>query len=188
MIISSQLCVLLVCVHCTSTWHTQVLQANPSSLNSGSTTQQPASLLGSVPTKEYHWMYAHWYSLSSCKNEKEQENLSYLKSAGTTDIGFDVYKDTILVHRALSLRWCCLNVFTMYASNATNITWGIKCCNIWIEDMDFAFDDKVHTLHHIGRWYHKIQVKLIKEISLKEDQEIFSFNKYLSLIKSPTFF
>jgi len=76
----------------------------------------------------------------------------------------------------------------MHASDATDITWGIKCCDSCIEDVDFTIDDRVHGFHHISRWYHQIRVKLIKEESLNEDWEFGLFEETWSLIESPSFF
>lgn len=67
--------------------------------------------------------------LAVMRKGEEQEDSSYLESAGTIGIRFGVDKDTIMAWRAISPRWCCSNVFAMHARDTTDIAWGVKCCD-----------------------------------------------------------
>ena len=64
---------------------------------------------------------------------KEKEDTHYFKPTNTFNFGIWVDQNSVVVCLAFPPWWCCSDMFTPHAGNATDITQGVKSCNSWVK-------------------------------------------------------
>lgn len=89
---------------------------------------------------------------------KEKKDARYFKPTNTFNLGIWVDQNGIVARLASSPRWYGSYMFTPHASNTTDITRGVECCNGWVKYMNPSINSGTCFL-----WWCIIRMKLFIE-------------------------
>ena len=71
---------------------------------------------------------------------KEKKDVHYFKPMNTCNLGIWVDQNSVIMCMAFPPWWCCSYMLAPHASYATDIAWGIKCWNSWVENVNSSLD------------------------------------------------
>ena len=71
---------------------------------------------------------------------KEKKDTRYYKPTNTFNFGIWVDQNSVIACLAFPPWWWGSDMFMPHASNATDITWGVKSCNSWVKNVNSSGD------------------------------------------------